>query len=326
MPGWPGANQTRRSPITPRWIRLTPGLAGAHLNLGYAWDKKGEPEKAIAEYDEAIRLDPADTQAYINRGFTWLRMGEPDKAIADEDMVIRLDPKSRAGHNNRGNALAYKGEFDKAIADYDVAIRLDPKSPLAYHNRGNTLRNKGEIDNAIADYDASLQINASQDGVLMDRGLAWFAKSDYAHAQDDFAEAARLKPKFAYYAILVEIARRRVRPAPTNCRRQWLSLTWMHGPPRSFACFWARRPRPRFWLPQRTRRLAKWPASDARRISILPNMRSVRGERRRPSVCCVRRVRFARRPTLSGSRFPSNSGGLASRPERLPRSLLWRPT
>ena len=67
--------------------------AAEHYNRGLAWDKKGEYDKAIADYTEAIQLDPKLAPAFNNRGLAWDEKGEHDKAIADYNEANRLDPR-----------------------------------------------------------------------------------------------------------------------------------------------------------------------------------------------------------------------------------------
>ena len=62
--------------------------------------------------------------------------GDFDKAIADYTQAIRLDPKDAEAHFGRGCSYSKKGDHDKAIADFTDAIRLNPKHADAYHNRG----------------------------------------------------------------------------------------------------------------------------------------------------------------------------------------------
>src|SRR5258707_1124819 len=95
------------------------GCASDGHDRGVAWYVKGDYDRAIADYDEAIRLHPRYAPAFNNRGNVWYRKGDKDRAIADYDEAIRLDPKYAPAYTNRGNAWSGKGDNDRAIADYD---------------------------------------------------------------------------------------------------------------------------------------------------------------------------------------------------------------
>ena len=68
-------------------------LAIAYYSRGLAYYDKGDDDRAIDEYNEAIRLDPKYAQAYFNRGNAYYQKGDDDRAIADYSEAIRLDPK-----------------------------------------------------------------------------------------------------------------------------------------------------------------------------------------------------------------------------------------
>src|ERR1700687_2230729 len=64
--------------------------------------------------------------AFQNRGTAYLGKGDNDRAIEDYDQAIRLDPNYANAFNSRGVAYQNKGDNARAIQDYDQAIRLDP--------------------------------------------------------------------------------------------------------------------------------------------------------------------------------------------------------
>ena len=100
---------------------------------GRATTDKGDYDRAIADYNEAIRLDPKFAHAYSQPRHRLLPEGDLDRAIADYGEAIRLDPKFAYAYNNRGNACYDKHDENRAIADYSEAIRLDPKYAQAYY-------------------------------------------------------------------------------------------------------------------------------------------------------------------------------------------------
>ena len=72
-------------------------------------------------------------EAFNNRGIAYRLKGDHERAIADYSQAIKLNAKFAAAHNNRGVAYDHRGEYDRAIADYDQALKLAPShtSPSA---------------------------------------------------------------------------------------------------------------------------------------------------------------------------------------------------
>jgi len=169
-----------------------------YTKRGIAWHDKGDYDKAIEDFDEAIRLDPTSAISYNYRGFALSAKGEYDKAIEDFDEAIRLDPTNAAACNNRGLAWSGKGEYDKAIRDYNKAVRIDPKLAAAFNNRGFALSSsKGEHDKAIKDYNEAVRLDPTFAAAFNNRGLAWGYKGEYDKAIKDYNEAIRLDPTYA---------------------------------------------------------------------------------------------------------------------------------
>ncbi len=71
-----------------------------------------------------IRLNPDKAYAYIGRGLAYANKGEHDKAIADYTEAIRLNPKYAEAYNNRGLAYRDNGNQTKAEADFAKAKEL----------------------------------------------------------------------------------------------------------------------------------------------------------------------------------------------------------
>jgi len=74
--------------------------AAPYHGRGEAYRAKGDNDRAIADYDQAIQFDPKYAAAYKNRGYTYLGRGDHDWAIAAFDQALKLNPslaKSREG-------------------------------------------------------------------------------------------------------------------------------------------------------------------------------------------------------------------------------------
>src|ERR1700730_5666254 len=109
----------------------------------------GDPDRNIAGCT-MVAEDPAESPktraiAFVGRGLAWQRKGDRDRAIADFTDAIRLDPNNALAYNNRGLAWNEKGDHDRAIADLTQAIRIDPlpRSDLAGIAHVNIYTNRG---------------------------------------------------------------------------------------------------------------------------------------------------------------------------------------
>jgi len=90
--------------------------------------------------------------AHCDRGIVYLQKGERDRAMAEFDQAVRLGPGRYAGLGCRGHAFFAEGDLGRAIADYDQAIDIDSLRPEAFIGRGLSYRLKGDLDRAIADF------------------------------------------------------------------------------------------------------------------------------------------------------------------------------
>jgi tetratricopeptide (TPR) repeat protein len=178
-------------------IGLKPDDAYAFNRRGIAYSHKGEYDKAISDYDEAIRLKPDYAYPFNDRGIVYSNKGEYDKAISDYNEAILLKPDEAEAFHNRGNVYSHKGEYDKAISDYNEAIGLKPDAAETFHNRGNVYSHKGEYDKAISDYNEAIRLKPDNAFAFDHRGNAYSNKGEYDKAISDYNEAIRLRPDVA---------------------------------------------------------------------------------------------------------------------------------
>ena len=186
-------------------IRLNPKFSDAFYNRGRAYRAKGDNDRAIQDFDEAIRLDPNDTLAFLDRGRTYQRKGDTDRATQDFEQAFRID--QALSFFSRGNAYATKGDYDRAIPEYDEAVRVNPEFAEAFINRGNMYREKGDFDRAVQDYDQAIQVNPDNVLALNNRGFTKFLMGKFSDAGTDFSLSVDLDFKDAYLPLWLHLAR-----------------------------------------------------------------------------------------------------------------------
>jgi membrane associated rhomboid family serine protease len=149
--------------------------------------------------------------AYNNRGNAWLAKGDNDRAIADYSEAIRLDPKKAAYLNNRCWARAIAGrELPLAVTDCTEALGISGNDANIMDSRGFAYLRLSRLDDALADYDEALKLNPKQAGSLYGRGLAKLKKGDAAGGEADIAAAKAIQvdiaEEFARYGATPEQA------------------------------------------------------------------------------------------------------------------------
>jgi len=68
------------------------------MNLGDALARKGQPDEAMAHFEQAIKLQPDYAEAYYNRGNVLFAKGRIDEAIADFEKTLQIQPSDADAH------------------------------------------------------------------------------------------------------------------------------------------------------------------------------------------------------------------------------------
>ena len=72
----------------------------AYYNRGNAYDKKGEVDRAVADFTKAIKLYPNSAAAYNNRGLAYKKKGDKEQAIGDFRKALEINPSDQGAKNN----------------------------------------------------------------------------------------------------------------------------------------------------------------------------------------------------------------------------------
>jgi tetratricopeptide (TPR) repeat protein len=147
---------------------LTPDNADAKNNLGQRYQQRGEYQKAIEAYLEAlemrpnfyaaynnlavcygnlkmypqaeealrkcIALKPDDFYAMNNLAVMYLQTGKLDDSIRFAQAAVKTEPGYANGHVTLGSAYATMGRLDDAERHFQEALRLDPSNESARVN------------------------------------------------------------------------------------------------------------------------------------------------------------------------------------------------
>jgi regulator of sirC expression with transglutaminase-like and TPR domain len=192
---------------------------------------KGDLDRAVHDFGEAIRIDPKYPDTYLERGQTFFKLGDTERAIADYSAALAHDPQYGAALRARGMAQLYLGKTDLALADLSKAIELGERDPqvlapielfYARRSRGSIYEAKQQYDLEIADCTALIDSYA-HDPTLVDaladnygsagaanilarvyrqRATAFARRSSVERAVADLTQAIPLSSDQGYAALI----------------------------------------------------------------------------------------------------------------------------
>ena len=123
----------------------------AHLKEGRIRLHRGDPQGALAEFDQALRISPYLGDAYFNRAAVYQALGRNDEALADLDQALRCDPQIAGAYLARGRLLANRGSLEAADVDLDRYLGMRPGDVEGYLHRGLCRARQGRDVEAVSD-------------------------------------------------------------------------------------------------------------------------------------------------------------------------------
>ena len=91
-------------------------------------------EQGIASLLKVVQSVPTATAPYIDLGIAYGRTGDLDKAVASFTRALDINPRHPIAYNELGLVYRKKGQFAEARASYEKAIALVPDFHFARLN------------------------------------------------------------------------------------------------------------------------------------------------------------------------------------------------
>ena len=173
-------------------LRISPGSAVAHYELGTALLAQGKLAEASARFRQAVRFKPDYTEALTELGKTFAGQNQFEEAQLRFREVVRLCPTNVNAHVNLANALVMAGRSDEAASFFAAATRLQPELPDKFFQAGKTLLAKNQSLTALARFKTALALKPDHVPALSE--LAWLLATDSLAEVRDGPEAVRLAP------------------------------------------------------------------------------------------------------------------------------------
>jgi tetratricopeptide (TPR) repeat protein len=83
---------------------------------GLALERAGNPQEALSAFQEAVKLNPGNAEAHLNVGKTQLNLGNVQPAIAEFEEVQRLSPENEQARRLLSKAYSRAGDAKRAAS------------------------------------------------------------------------------------------------------------------------------------------------------------------------------------------------------------------
>jgi serine/threonine protein kinase/Tfp pilus assembly protein PilF/predicted nucleic acid-binding protein len=188
--------------------QLSPDDGPVYVDLGYAYENDGNPDKAIENYLKAIQLNSGQyATAYLRAGIVYHRKQETKNAT---EMFDKAEQLYRAGSNNegvnevlrqRGILFRDRGSYEEAQAQFRQsldaarAIGNEAQQITALIELSYLASTKGSISEAenyarqAVDFAQQKQLENLTAGGLLELGNSFSSQGDYVKAEHYFNQA-----------------------------------------------------------------------------------------------------------------------------------------
>ena len=150
--------------------------------------------KAAAELEALKGLTPEDERVHYLLGSVYFQLGEPEKAIAAYEQYQRLPGVGGLGYRAIAKYHEESGNPEKALEAMALAIQAEPESPEGLMQLGSLYSRVGENRKAAEAFQSLLEITGHNPEVVRSLAEALFNDGEYAETMRVLAELAEKTP------------------------------------------------------------------------------------------------------------------------------------
>ncbi|MFZ5553663.1 MAG: tetratricopeptide repeat protein [Bacteroidota bacterium] len=103
---------------------------------GMEYLEKGEYEKALACFNEALEIKPDTPDFLSDRAVAYFHLRKFELSIIDLNRAQELEPQNGYRYSSRAYVKDRMNDTEGAIEDYKKAIEIDPEDAISYNNLG----------------------------------------------------------------------------------------------------------------------------------------------------------------------------------------------
>uniref|UniRef100_A0AAV1TWV0 J domain-containing protein n=1 Tax=Peronospora matthiolae TaxID=2874970 RepID=A0AAV1TWV0_9STRA len=173
---------------------MTDGSAEEFKSQGNELYKRGDYQRAIDKYSQAIDAAPTVVAYYGNRAAASFMLGKHKDVVMDCNRAIVFDPMYMKGYVRKAKAQLAMGDNEAALKTYQTGLIRDPNNStllsekrtlemaLSQVQRGKEHLAAGKFSQAVAMFDSAAQVCTGSSKIKLLRGEALIGCERYDEA------------------------------------------------------------------------------------------------------------------------------------------------
>lgn len=142
-------------------VVLSPTSTFAHMELADTLFQTNHPNKALAEYTQAINLGLTAQGIFWKRCDTLRALRKYAAAIIDCNRQVEITPQSYRTRITRGKLEVTRAAYSAAVGDFDAASKLKPSSPTPYLLKSSALTDLGDYSGSARALSQAIRLGST---------------------------------------------------------------------------------------------------------------------------------------------------------------------
>ncbi|MEO6804653.1 MAG: tetratricopeptide repeat protein [Edaphobacter sp.] len=163
-------------------IAMDSKFAPAYLWRGMAEANQKAPDKADADFRQAITLDPKNSNGYLELGQLRLLQQKVPEGKTLLEQALTLDPNSARALRFLATALVSEKQSDQAVTRVQAQITKSPQNADMYSLLADLQMSTGDSKDALASAEKAIQLNPADSAAVVTYSRAEIAAGDPAKA------------------------------------------------------------------------------------------------------------------------------------------------
>ncbi len=180
-----------------RAVKLGPPMVGVYYNLGLELSSLGRSEEAMVVHQEMIDKFPDCIYGYFCLGVEYAKLGRYEDAIRMHQKVLELDPGYAEGLSALGNVYDLMGDTEKAIDFYRQAIEVSPTTPNLYFVLGGKYAALGMAEESLALHHKLVENIPDSEYGYFCLGMDYAGMGRLEEAVSNYEKALELSPRLS---------------------------------------------------------------------------------------------------------------------------------